>query len=133
MSAFYMIYDRRYTSDLGSWSISITRATRYVDAAWRLVAYTAGPVGAAQNARLAGRTPARPIQLSWLSKTVINPGIYPDILMATTSRVVALGRQDLQRIIDGELNTVWANQAEPKTAVGEISRRIRAFLEENPH
>jgi ABC-type glycerol-3-phosphate transport system substrate-binding protein len=122
----------RYTADLGSWGISISRETRDLDAAWRFVAYTAGPAGAAQNAKLMGRTPARPIQLSWLSKTVVNPEIYPDILMATTSRVVSLGRLDLQRIVDSELNAVWANQVEPKSAVSEIGRRIRAFLKDNP-
>ncbi len=122
----------RYTTDLGSWGIAISRDTRHLDAAWRFVAYAAGPTGAAQEAKLHGRTPARPVPLAWLSDTVVNPEVYFDILMQTTSRVLSVNRLDLQRIIDTELNAVWNNQVEPRTAVSEVARRIRAYLRENP-
>ncbi|NLN19880.1 MAG: hypothetical protein GX162_11500 [Firmicutes bacterium] len=122
----------RYATDLGSWASAISRNTRNLDAAWRFVAYRTGPFGASQEAKLIGRTPARPIQLSWLSNLVVNPEIYFDILMHATSRVLSINRLDLQRIIDTELNAVWNNQVEPRTAVSEIGRRVRAYLGENP-
>jgi ABC-type glycerol-3-phosphate transport system substrate-binding protein len=122
----------RYATDLGSFGIAISQTTRDLDAAWRFVAYNAGPAGAVEEAKLPGRTPARPVPLAWLSSSVVNPEVYFDILMQTTSRVLSINRLDLQRIIDTELNAVWNNQVEPRTAVSEISRRIRAYLKENP-
>jgi len=122
----------RYATDLGSWGIAISRSTQHLDAAWRFVTYAAGPAGAIQEAKLPGRTPARPVPLTWLSDTVVNPEIYFDILMQTTSRVLAVNRLNLQNVIDTHLNAVWNNRIEPKTAVSEISRLIRAYLKENP-
>ncbi len=122
----------RYTTDLGMFGMAISKQTRDLDAAWRFVSYLAGPSGAAFAAKQPGRTPPRPILVTWLPQSVINPEIYPDLLVAGTSRVVSINRLDLQRVIDSELAAVWRNTVEPKTAVSEIARLIGAFLKDNP-
>ena len=70
--------------------------------------------------------------VTWLPQSIINPEIYPDLLVSGTSRVVSINRLDLQRVIDSELGAVWRNEVEPRTAVSEIVRRIEAFLKDNP-
>lgn len=122
----------RYATDLGPWGVSISRTTKHLDAAWRYVSYITGPKGAALDAQHPGRTPARPVGLSWLPSNVINPEIYGDLLDAGTVRVISRNRLDIQPTIDGQLNTIWNNLASVENAVSEITRIIRAFLKENP-
>ena len=47
---------------LGGFGMAISKTTRNLDAAWRFVAYAAGPAGAIEEAKLPGRTPARPFR-----------------------------------------------------------------------
>jgi ABC-type glycerol-3-phosphate transport system substrate-binding protein len=122
----------RYATDLGSWGIAITRQTKDVEAAWRFVSSITGPAASAIWAKLPGQTPPRPVQLAWLPEKVHNPGIYWDLLSYGTMRVISRDRLNLQRVIDAGLNSVWSNMVEPKSALSEISRQIRAFLKENP-
>jgi len=122
----------RYATDLGTFGMAISKETRDLESAWRFVSYITGPTGAAFAAKQPGRTPPRPILVTWLPQSAINPEIYPDLLVAGTSRVVSINRLDLQRVIDSELGAVWRNEVEPRTAATEIVRRIDAFLKENP-
>jgi len=122
----------RYATDLGTFGLSISKETRDLESAWRFVSYITGPKGAEFSAKQPGRTPPRPILVTWLPQSIINPEIYPDLLVSGTSRVVSINRLDLQRVIDSELGAVWRNEVEPRTAVSEIVRRIEAFLKDNP-
>lgn len=122
----------RHVTDLGMFGLSISRATKDLDAAWRFVSFLSGPEGAAIEGDLPGSTPSRPVSMRWLSDLVINPEVYPDLLVGGTLRVISKDRTEIQRIIDTELNAVWNNTAPVESAVAEITRRIEAFLQENP-
>lgn len=122
----------RCATDLGSWGIAITRHAKDLSAAWRFVSFITGPEGAAIEAKMPGRTPARPVRLSWLPASVQNPEIYPDMLTLGTLRVISRDRANLQRIIDNQLLGVWDNTIEPRVALAEIGRQTGAFLKQNP-
>ena len=122
----------RYATDFGSYGTAITKQTGDLDAAWRLCSYIAGPAGSAVAASLPGRTPPRPVRITWLPSSVINPEVYYDLLIAGTNRLVSINQNQLQRIIDSQLQAVWNNTVDPKSALSEITRQINAFLTQNP-
>ncbi len=122
----------RYATDLGMFGIAITKQSEDVETAWRYVSFITGPAGSAIDAKMLGRTPPRPVALAWLPTTVINPEIYPDLLIYGTSRVVSRDRRDIQRIIDQGLRPLWDNNVEARTAAEEIDRQIEAYLRQNP-
>ena len=112
--------------------ISITKQSTDPETAWRYVSFITGPEGSAIDAKMLGRTPPRPVALTWLPTTVVNPEIYPDLLIWGTSRVVSRNRRDIQRIIDQGLNPLWNNVVEARTAAEEIDRQIEAYIRQNP-
>ena len=122
----------RYATDLGMFGISITKQSTDPETAWRYVSFITGPEGSAIDAKMLGRTPPRPVALTWLPTTVVNPEIYPDLLIWGTSRVVSRNRRDIQRIIDQGLNPLWNNVVEARTAAEEIDRQIEAYIRQNP-
>jgi multiple sugar transport system substrate-binding protein len=122
----------RYATDFGSYGTAITKQTADLDASWRLCAFIAGPEGAAVAASLPGRTPPRPVWITWLPDSVMNPEIYADLLVAGTNRLVSINQNQLQRVIDSQLKAVWDNTVDPKSALSEITRQINAFLALNP-
>lgn len=122
----------RYATELGMFGISITQQARDVEAAWRYVSYMTGPEAAAIDAKLLGRTPARPVPLGWLPKVVVNPEIYADLLTYGTLRVISRDYKSLQGIIDKGLSPLWNNTVDVKAAASDIARQLRAFLSQNP-
>lgn len=122
----------RYATDLGPWGLAISRETQELEAAWKFVSFLAGPEGAIIAADTPGGTPARPVSLGWIPDSVINPYVYGDLLVAGTLRVIARDRQQIQSVIDSELEAVWDQLNSPEAAIEEITRRIQAFLRENP-
>jgi multiple sugar transport system substrate-binding protein len=122
----------QHATDLGMFGISITQQAKDVETAWRYVSYITGPAGSAIDAKLLGRTPPRPVALTWLPTTVVNPEIYPDLLTFGTLRVISRDRKSLQRIIDQGLSPLWNNTVEARSAATEIARQLEAFLKQNP-
>lgn len=122
----------RYASDLGMFGLAISRTTENLEAAWRFVAFVTGPEGAEISGDLPGATPPRPVGLRWIGDLTMNPEVYPDLLVQGTLRIISRNRQDIQRIIDGQLARIWDNVAPVETVAGEITRLIDVFLAENP-
>ncbi|MGI6082990.1 MAG: ABC transporter substrate-binding protein [Limnochordia bacterium] len=122
----------QYASDLGMFGIAIAKQTKDIDSAWRFVSFITGPVGSAIDAKLLGRTPPRPLALTWLPQTVVNPEIYPELLIYGNLRVISRDRTTLQRMINQGLTPLWNNTIDAKSAATEIARQLNAFLQQNP-
>ena len=84
-----------YTTDLGAMGTAISKQTRDLESAWRFVSYMTGPTAATLIAKQPGRTPPRPILITWLPDSIINPEIYPDLLISATSRLLSVNLLDL--------------------------------------
>ena len=122
---------RQYATDLGMFGIAIAKQTKDIDSAWRFVSFITGPVGSAIDAKLLGRTPPRPLALTWLPQTVVNPEIYPELLTYGHLRIISRDRMTMQQMINQGLTRLWNNTVDPKSAATEIARQLNAFLQQN--
>ncbi len=118
----------RYATDLGMFGLAINRMTENAEAAWRFVAFVTGPRGAEFAGTIPGQTPTRPAPVTWMPENVVNPEIYPDLLLSGTLRIISKDRLDLDRIINEEVARVLANEATPESAATEIVRRTASSL-----
>src|SRR5690606_9263456 len=101
-----------------------------IDAAWKFVAFSAGPEGARLIAAIPGGMPARPTPIEWFPETLVNPEIFGDLMNFGRARLVSRDRVALGNIISQELGPVWQGAAAPRSAALEVARRMNAFLQE---